>query len=412
MRSLVCEKLTAAGLPPSHRDDTMKKQVFLILIVQALLLGVSGVVHNEASANSEAMANSEAKLDTPDEMVKNQITSSQKKLEVKEQQARQIVSNLFQVQMRMRKVVRKKSSLVQEKFSLEKHSEKIKESIALKEELVAEQKIYLSKRVRTLFSMRGQSFLRTVFSAETPNKIGLNLRILSALVVKDQKTLREYSTSVKQIREQQGRLTRRIGQIQSVEKSLVQQEALFLTEQLKRRSILNDIHKEKQTTLARIQELRKSSRNLKSDDSGVLDLLDRPSFLDKKGALAWPVSGQVTTHFGRSSGGPNYNRLFSKGVFLSTLPTATVKAVFDGKVVFSGEIDGLGSTLVLDHGDHFYTVYSHIDQVAVRPESRVVANQKIAQVGETRHENRTGIYFEVRHFSEPSDPKVWMKGIL
>ncbi|MBK7960777.1 MAG: peptidoglycan DD-metalloendopeptidase family protein [Bdellovibrionales bacterium] len=346
------------------------------------------------------------------DIVNEQIANSQKKLEIKEQQARQIVSNLFKVQMRMRTVVRKKSSLVHEKFNLERNAEKIKETIQLKENLVAEQKTYLKKRIRALLSFKGQSLMQAIFSAQSPNKIGLNLRILGALATKDQRTLKEYSVSVKEIRVQQINLSHRITQIQAVEKNLDQQERLFLGEQAKRRSILSEIHQEKKITLAKIEELRQASRNSKMDDSGVLDMLYRPSFLDQKGKLAWPVSGAVRTSFGRGAGDEQSRRLFSKGVFLSASIGAPVRAVFDGKVVFSGEIDGLGSTLVLDHGDHFYTVYSYVEQPAVKAESRVQAHQKIAVAGEDRIANRAGIYFEVRHFSEPSDPKTWMKGIL
>lgn len=385
----------------------MKKAIWAaaLLTIQMLVLGENSfAVGDRPNPLSSDVVKAE--------IVKTEIASSQQKLELKEQQARQIVSNLFKVQMKMRTVVRKKSSLVHEKFNLERNVDKIQETIRLKEDLVAEQKIYLKKRVRALLSLKGQSFMQAIFSAQSPNKIGLNLRILGALAMKDQRTLKEYTVSVKQIRDQQKDLTRRLSQIQVVEKSLTQQEVLFLGEQVKRRSILNEIHQEKKQTLAKIEELRQSTRNSRMDDSGVLDLLYRPSFLDQKGKLAWPVPGSLRTAFGRGAGQEHSRRLFSKGIFLATSPGTSVKAVFDGKVVFSGEISGLGSTLVLDHGDHFYTVYSHVEQPVVKVESRVQTNQKIALAGEDRVESRAGVYFEVRHFSEPSDPKTWMKGIL
>ena len=82
-----------------------------------------------------------------------------------------------------------------------------------------------------------------------------------------------------------------------------------------------------------------------------------------------------------------------------------VKSVFAGTVAFVGSLAGYGKTLVIDHGDHYYTVYSHTDSISVGEGDEVAQNQIIASSGE-------GLYFEVRHFSEPYDPSSWIKGTL
>ena len=87
-----------------------------------------------------------------------------------------------------------------------------------------------------------------------------------------------------------------------------------------------------------------------------------------------------------------------------------MKAVADGRVVYSGAVQGLGRTVIIDHGDHFYTVYANAQDIFVNLNSQVQENQKIASVTEAPFDKESGLYFEVRHFSEPTDPAPWMKG--
>lgn len=99
-----------------------------------------------------------------------------------------------------------------------------------------------------------------------------------------------------------------------------------------------------------------------------------------------------------------------RGHLYETLARSSVRAVFDGKVAFVGPVAGYGTTLILDHGDHYYSVYSYIDKANVTLGDQVRENQSIAVSGEIDQLKTNGIYFEIRHFSEPADPKQWVKG--
>jgi septal ring factor EnvC (AmiA/AmiB activator) len=66
--------------------------------------------------------------------------------------------------------------------------------------------------------------------------------------------------------------------------------------------------------------------------------------------------------------------------------------------------------LVLDHGDHYYTVYAGTKDAVVTVGDQVQPQQKIASTGFSEIHGTQGMYFEIRHFSEPYDPKSWLKG--
>ena len=87
-----------------------------------------------------------------------------------------------------------------------------------------------------------------------------------------------------------------------------------------------------------------------------------------------------------------------------------VKAVFQGKVSFADNLPGYGPTLIIDHGDHYYSVYAFNKALQVHAGDQVRQSQTVAFSGPSDRPVGDGLYFELRHFSEPLDPKQWMKG--
>ena len=115
--------------------------------------------------------------------------------------------------------------------------------------------------------------------------------------------------------------------------------------------------------------------------------------------------------FGLAKSNDHPYTLNHKGIFISAPQGNPVQTVFEGKVSFAGELPGFGKTLIIDHGDHYYTVYAHAKDLKVQMGDEVTQSQTVATVGRSLQDNSDGLYFEIRHFSEPYDPQLWMKGL-
>ena len=85
-----------------------------------------------------------------------------------------------------------------------------------------------------------------------------------------------------------------------------------------------------------------------------------------------------------------------------------VRSVYSGNAIFAGEIPGYGNSVIVDHGDHYYSVYSHLHSIDIEQGLQIEANQVIGKSGSSGSEYGDGLYFEIRHFSEPADPKNWL----
>ncbi len=118
-----------------------------------------------------------------------------------------------------------------------------------------------------------------------------------------------------------------------------------------------------------------------------------------QGRLVWPVpSGEVSSGFGPRSG------RFHSGVDISAPVGTPVFAAADGEVVFSGELNGYGLTLILLHQQGLVTLYAHNQRNLAREGQRVKRGQMIARVGDSGRTTGPNLHFEVRYENVAFDP--------
>jgi septal ring factor EnvC (AmiA/AmiB activator) len=182
-------------------------------------------------------------------------------------------------------------------------------------------------------------------------------------------------------------------------------------------SALTDIDSsksKKHTLLAKIRtELEESTRQLQE----LLKRLDRETkerngggrLAQAKGRLPWPQDGDVVGLFGRQRH-PLYNTdIFRRGIEIKVDPGKPVRAVHQAVVAYADWFKGYGLVVVLDHGDHYYTLYAHLGKVSVKVGEAVAQGHVIGDVGETGLGEEHTLYFELRHHGTPMDPLLWLK---
>ncbi len=223
--------------------------------------------------------------------------------------------------------------------------------------------------------------------------------------------MRNYRQDFEDLEKKRKALAARLDSMKSIEKKLSQQELALRKEQELKGKILDGIRRSKMFAVNKMNGLREKSLQFNLEDAGLFDMLFKPSFADQKGQLPSPLQGIVTQKFGLIKGQDHPYTLTHKGVFISASKGSPVKSVFGGKVSFVGELPGFGTTLIIDHGDHYYSVYSHAEDVKVSTGDEIEQEQLLASVSDSSEDMHPGIYFEIRHFSEPYDPQQWMKGL-
>ncbi len=158
--------------------------------------------------------------------------------------------------------------------------------------------------------------------------------------------------------------------------------------------------REKKEKEGREQEVREKEK--KEQEPGEA----AGGFARNRGRLMWPVKGKVVRGFGPYTVQGFVQR--SQGMDIETQEGSAVRSVFSGKVVYASWMDRFGNTIILDHGDGFYSIYGHLQEFVKSPGQSVASQEVIARVGQTGNVLRPTLHFEIRYHQKAQDPVGWL----
>jgi len=125
--------------------------------------------------------------------------------------------------------------------------------------------------------------------------------------------------------------------------------------------------------------------------------------------IRWPTSEPVITdYFGWRKKGRRRERLHD-GVDLKAPKNTEIFAAAKGKVIYaSRKIRNYGKMVVLDHGNAWSTVYSHLNEYKVKVGDEVNLGEIIGLSGKTGRASGPHLHFEIRRGSDPLDPLLFL----
>lgn len=280
-------------------------------------------------------------------------------------------------------------------------------------------------RLAAYYQMGEVGMLNALFSASSlPDLLDMK-EYLARLLDHDRQTLATYRdeiTAVNQAREQVAAQKERLAGLYS---EVQEQEKQTTATQNKELALLRRVRTEKELHQVAVQEMEKAAAQLtatleklkeetpspqaeQADHAGP-ELKPGQGFAACKGRLPPPVAGTVVTDFGAKVPGQFGITTRSRGIDIETAPGAAIKAIYPGRVVFSGYLRGYGNLLIVDHGRQYYTLMSRAARFLTEKGQEVRAGEVVGIMGEASDLPPRGLHFEIRHGSEPEDPLVWLK---
>jgi len=127
------------------------------------------------------------------------------------------------------------------------------------------------------------------------------------------------------------------------------------------------------------------------------------------GSLEWPVEGRILFQFGRDTL-PSGAVIRRNGIGIGA-PTGTpVKAVSSGRVALVQRLGTYGLTVVLEHGNGYFSLYMQLASASVTTGATVERGQVIGTVGGDNTEYGSHLYFEIRGENQIAlDPADWLR---
>jgi lipoprotein NlpD len=120
----------------------------------------------------------------------------------------------------------------------------------------------------------------------------------------------------------------------------------------------------------------------------------------------WPIAhGTLSSRFGLRHGAMH------QGIDISAPVGTPVMAAASGRVIFCGRMRGYGRMVIIQHDNHYVTVYAHDSINFVREGQTVSRGQLIGEVGRSGHTTGANLHFEVRRNNIAINPLLCLSPI-
>jgi septal ring factor EnvC (AmiA/AmiB activator) len=405
----------------------MKTSVhFLASAVLAGAIGVAQAALPPAARPAPAASQAKRRLSDQLDTIRGEVMDLQKDLllgfRTRQQARSQIekIKSLMELQKRERQI-----GLARMK-ELEKTVVELESRRSLLLEKTRQRKAMVRSRVKSLLSE--PEFLRSpLVLDEAGERDVVGRRILSSLA----------RTSIREIEE----LRVDLADAENLEKRIQdeKQQLAYLFQDLEEQKSLLELNQQIQVDLlrkehqARVAQLE-NYRRLKGSEAQLEQMIrdfnarreleamverDRATaraaraiedglFARLKGRLGLPIEGRILSKFGRFLDPQSQLHVFKKGVDIEARPGSPVRSVAAGKVAFSGELPNYGKVLIIDHGDHYYTLCGNLGSVTRKAGDGVGSGDLL---GNSSAEGAP-VYFEIRSRNIAVNPLQWVSSSI
>jgi len=279
---------------------------------------------------------------------------------------------------------------------------------------------YAAKRVTALYKLNWVGKIHLLATAESFFDFVHRRSALQRILGQDEAFLEELNNDKIALESLLTQLNAKKAEKRSLELTLKDRVNRLNAQQNQRKALLKKIRGEKTLELAALNALHQAALDLdtavehiepstrKAEPSMASKSEDKP-FDAYKGLLSWPVKGKILSFFGSHRNKKYAVNNFQSGINIQAERGEPIRCVADGYTIFSSWFKGFGNMMIIDHGNHYYTVYAHLEEVFKVKGDRVEKNEVIATVGDSGSMMGPALHFEVRHHGKPIDPMQWIQ---
>jgi len=273
------------------------------------------------------------------------------------------------------------------------------------------QEVAVANRLRMIYKEGNMFPVKLLFSAHDFTDILRRMKYLEKITAYDTVMFRNYDKQIKLLNSEKKDLLSANNKILSFEKKVKAKKAEINKERDNKDQFLARLIKEKQSNRLLKNELVKSSNKLNQliqRLEGKITEGEGLDIVDKRGRLLPPVKGRFLNSFGRVKDN-NYNTyIVYNGVNIASRKGTPVRNVFNGKVLYTGKLDGYGNIVIIGHGKEYHSLYGHLDDIITKVGKSVLPNQIIGRSGDTGSIIGESLYFEIRYKGLPIEPTAWL----
>jgi murein hydrolase activator len=356
--------------------------------------------------------------------IKSELSDLKKQLSKSQKDALSVNKQISLLDKEISLIAHAKGLMVREQRILEKRAKNNRVKLAeTKAKLKKLKKLY-AERLVYMYKYGKIKNLALLLTSNSFNQAFIRFRYLKMIAEYDEKTIASINNKQKNIERIQAQLADDIDAKNRSIREKQKEEQNYNASLDKKNSLLKRIKKDQSfyntqikikkqeqakltSLIAVLERTRKAQKSPVSTEEFVT--IDFENFKKGRGKLPWPVKGKVVNKFGRQYDPVSKTSINNSGIEIQAKIGTPVKCVFTGVVRMITYLGGYGNTIIIDHGNGYYTVYSYLGEIYVRKNDVVETNQIIAQVGDSGSLAGSKLHFEIYGGKNTYNPQVWLR---
>jgi len=298
-----------------------------------------------------------------------------------------------------------------------KQLKNLEEAVIRNNEKIDEIKESYKKRSISLYKNKDLKFSNYIFNSNSFSQMIYRLKYFNIISEINKESVQKIKTTQNFNKKKAGEITSLLKNVGESKKNRAKeinnlrdkknfQEKLLNDIKKEEKDIKNEINKKIQQVNA-LEKLRKKiiedKKKFNEQQLASLKSITR-DIRQYKGKLNWPVDGKIVKSFGPQWNPKLNTTLDNPGIDISARSTLPVKSVFDGYVSTITFILGYGTTVIIDHNNNYFTVFTHLENLLISEDTLVREGQNIGYVS-----NENIIHFEIWGNNQKLDPQKWLK---
>ena len=349
------------------------------------------------------------------------LSSKLRKANINETTTSKRITNLDEELALVNKLIQ--SLKKEENFNRDKVNN-LKSRIKIKEDELSLLRLRYEQRIINTYLKGRVSDLEKVLSSTSWRQAVYRTQYLKIVSSIEQKMTKEIESILLVINKDKLKLESLLRQSIALKRDKQKQMASLRKMRIKREKELNRIRQDKSALANYMQEKSSGVKQLESIIKKVLEdkarnerearirqqqqALKTKEFNLLRGQLPWPTEGRVISKFGKQWNSRLKTTTDNPGIDIKGQPGSSIRSTMSGVVTTITYIRGYGTTIIIDHGGGFYTVYSHVTNIQTQVDSEVRSGDVIAYMGDSGSVNGAKLHFEVWGKGQKLDPEEWL----
>lgn len=319
---------------------------------------------------------------------------------------------LAEVEQSEQKARRELAEVRRQLANTRKRQQELKQQAEQQRAEIEEQRSALSNQLRVAYINGDEEWLRVALNQQDAAGLGRRMTYYGYFSRQRSEAIELLREALAELELIQNEIAEKAEQLADLEVDAADKLEAIAETRADRAALVSKIRSNINTKDAERNKLQAQAADLKDLVASLAKVmpkmpdLNAPPFAGKTSSLAWPANGPVLKSYGQSRAG---GRLKWNGVLLGAPAGSEVRAVYNGRVIFSDWLDGMGLLTIIEHGQGYLSLYGHNQDLLKQVGDIVAPGDVIAHVGDSGGQAAAGLYFEIRKNGEPVNPRNWIK---